>query len=407
MGDCSEISAPAPAPAPASEHDVPDDLLELAFLRLPSSLHLIRAASTCKRWRRIIAHGAFLRRFRSLRASPLVAGHYRVDERKQGSCPPGCNPVFFLSPTADTVDLRPQHFSLDFLPSRDGGSWDIADSRGGLLLLNECTEEDGEETPPLFHDLIVCEPLTRRSRVIPPPTWLHDSLFCSAFLLDGDADDTGERVSLSNFRIIVALVLNGIARACVFTSGTGNDSGWRTPPVTADSLVRPQDRPYFEGHVAEFAYWSTIENEIIAFDRDTSKFSCSLFPDDTWYCRLKFVGCDGGKVRIVRLDVGYLKVFIQAEGGDEWVLEKCIKLQQLVREVHDQDDGELQATMLTKIVSVAEGSVLLCTDKGVGLVSVDLATMEFKRVVLDKDKYHGPAYMYQLPWPPTIRACLP
>lgn len=155
-GDCSEISAPSPSPA--TEHDVPDELLELVFLRLPSSLHLVRAACTCKRWRRIIADGAFLGHFRSLRAFPVVAGHYRVDERTHGSCPPGCNTVFSLSPSEDTVDMLPQHFSLDFLPDCDGGSWDIADSRGGLLLLNECTHADDEEEPSLFHDLLVCEP---------------------------------------------------------------------------------------------------------------------------------------------------------------------------------------------------------------------------------------------------------
>jgi hypothetical protein len=57
--------------------------------------------------------------------SPRVAGHYRVDERAQGPCPLGRNPVFFLSPTADTVSLRPQHFSLDFLPSLTDPAWSI------------------------------------------------------------------------------------------------------------------------------------------------------------------------------------------------------------------------------------------------------------------------------------------
>jgi hypothetical protein len=89
-----------------------------------------------------------------------------------------------------------------------------------------------------------------------------------------------------------------------------------------------------------------------------------------------------------------LKVFIKAEGGDEWVLEKSVQLQESVREVRNQDACELQFTMLNKIVSVTEGSVLLCTDKGVGLVSVDLATMEFKRVKHDKDKYHGRASLH-------------
>jgi hypothetical protein len=62
--------------------------------------------------------------------------------------------------------------------------------------------------------------------------------------------------------------------------------------------------------------------------------------------------------------------------------------------------------MLKKIISVEEGSVLLCTEKGVGLVTVDLSTMEFKRVAPDDDRYFWPTYMYQLPWPPTIKACL-
>ncbi|KAM0855322.1 hypothetical protein ACQ4PT_049850 [Festuca glaucescens] len=397
MGDCSEISAPSPT----TEHDVPDELLELVFVRLPSSLHLVRAACTCKRWRRIIAHGAFLRRYRSLRASPLVAGHYRVDKCVHWSRPPGCNPVFFLSPSSDTVDLCPQHFSLDFLPSRDGGSWDVADSRGGLLLVNQCPGDKG----PVFRDLVVCEPMTRRCRVIPPPAELHGYLTCGAFLLDGDADEAGEPISLSNFRIMVALVLKGIAIACVFSSGNGNDSGWMVQ-IPMGSVVTPHNSLYFAGLAAGSIYWSNDVHEIVALDKNTEEFSYSLFPEEACYCRHTFVGCDGGKVRLACLVMSHLKVFIQVEGADEWVLENGVELQQMVRQVHGQDDGELQLNMLKKIISVEEGSVLLCTEKGVGLVSVDLSTMDFKRVAQDDDKYFWPAYMYQLPWPPTIQACL-
>jgi hypothetical protein len=49
----------------------------------------------------------------------------------------------------------------------------------------------------------------------------------------------------------------------------------------------------------------------------------------------------------------------------------------------------------------------LGTEEGVGLVSVDLATMEFRRAVHNKNEYHGPTHMCQLPWPSTIRAWLP
>jgi hypothetical protein len=61
---------------------------------------------------------------------------------------------------------------------------------------------------------------------------------------------------------------------------------------------------------------------------------------------------------------------------------------------------------LKETVWVAERSVVLGTEEGEGIISMDLATMELKRVS-EGIKYHGPAYEYQLPWPLTIRACLP
>ncbi|TVU49484.1 hypothetical protein EJB05_00797, partial [Eragrostis curvula] len=53
------------------------DSLDLVFLRIRSLACLLRAAATCKPWRRVIAGAAFLRRFRSLHAPPLL-GHYHV-----------------------------------------------------------------------------------------------------------------------------------------------------------------------------------------------------------------------------------------------------------------------------------------------------------------------------------------
>jgi hypothetical protein len=61
---------------------------------------------------------------------------------------------------------------------------------------------------------------------------------------------------------------------------------------------------------------------------------------------------------------------------------------------------------LREIVWVAERSVVLGTEEGEGIISVDLVTMELKHVS-KRNKYHGPVYEYELPWPPTIRACLP
>ncbi|GJM99070.1 hypothetical protein PR202_ga16135 [Eleusine coracana subsp. coracana] len=86
----------------AAVHRLPSDLLESIFLRLPSLLHLVRAACVCKRWRRVAADDGFLR-----------------------------------------------DFSLDFLPDR---GWEIADRRGFIyLLLNQDTSSF------LFPDLVIWE----------------------------------------------------------------------------------------------------------------------------------------------------------------------------------------------------------------------------------------------------------
>jgi hypothetical protein len=191
--------------------DVPDDLLEQIFLRMSSSLNLVRAACACKRWRRILASGGFLRRFRSLHCRPVLAGHYRIDRYKHESRPPGCNPEFSISRSVDTVGIQPQHFSLGFLSDRHRGSWDLADSRDGILLLTNYADDDYLTN---IFSLVVCEPMTRScSSVIEFPSFLMSWDCFGAFLIDGNthADETSGRINVSNFRIIVMVCDEGAA----------------------------------------------------------------------------------------------------------------------------------------------------------------------------------------------------
>uniref|UniRef100_A0A453LHH5 F-box domain-containing protein n=1 Tax=Aegilops tauschii subsp. strangulata TaxID=200361 RepID=A0A453LHH5_AEGTS len=186
---------------PAAEIDVLlDDLLELVFLRLPSPANLVRAASTCKRWRRVIAGdgGGLLRRYGTLHgASDDVVGHYCVDDcdgypyRRR----PSLDPVFVPSPSssspwADTVAAR--NLALDFLPRGEFGDsrWELADIRGGLLLVF-----DRAVAP----RLLICDPLRRCYREIPRSAWFHGCHLLGAFLLDGEDADAG--ISMSNFRV--------------------------------------------------------------------------------------------------------------------------------------------------------------------------------------------------------------
>ncbi|OEL24791.1 hypothetical protein BAE44_0014190 [Dichanthelium oligosanthes] len=93
---------------------IPDDVLELILLGLDSLIHLVRAASTCKRWRSVVADAVFRRRYSSLHGPPVIAGTYQQTSY-----------LFQLPPfgpsLSATIDGR--HFSLDFLPESDSSVW--------------------------------------------------------------------------------------------------------------------------------------------------------------------------------------------------------------------------------------------------------------------------------------------
>ncbi|KAI4989401.1 hypothetical protein ZWY2020_036718 [Hordeum vulgare] len=288
-------------PPPERDIDaVPDELLELVFLRLTSPVHLVRAAAFCRRWRNVIAGdgGRFLRRLGSLHGASCdhVVGHYRVDERYGYPRPPGLNPVFVPSPSssspwADTVAAR--NLALDFLPRVEFGDcgWELADIRGGLLLLFH---------PELAPGLIICDPLRRCYRAIPRSAWFHGYQMLGAFLFDGEEEDEDEDdeeedddaaagISLSNFRVTCALFRLGDrnARACAFSSAGG---GWTSGgarssiPVCRDRELAPI---YFTGSGKRFTYWTVGDNTVLALDKDGAGLISGFVPDDRQYAVLR------------------------------------------------------------------------------------------------------------------------
>jgi hypothetical protein len=145
---------------PATVDDLPDERLDRLLLYLGSPLDLIRAAATCKRWRRAIADEGFLVRFYAIHGAPRVAGRYYVTDTQ----PPDVTGVLRWPPQKPAAAFVPSspaavdggRFSLDFLyvpPEeadhprrryyydylrrrvRHNRCREIVDSRGSLLLL--------------------------------------------------------------------------------------------------------------------------------------------------------------------------------------------------------------------------------------------------------------------------------
>ncbi|PVH38416.1 hypothetical protein PAHAL_5G253400 [Panicum hallii] len=138
-------------------HKLGEDLLLEIFLRLPSLATLVRAALTCRAWRRAVASSpSFRRRFRVVHPPPLLGLFFEAPGPVQTPNTPAF-PTFVPARRRDrdlTAAVRGGDFfltSLEDLPD-EGPCWYIVDRcRGRVLLVNW---DDAS--------LVVFNPLTRR-----------------------------------------------------------------------------------------------------------------------------------------------------------------------------------------------------------------------------------------------------
>ncbi|KAF8711595.1 hypothetical protein HU200_029046 [Digitaria exilis] len=429
-----------PPAQPTSVHDLPDDLLVRVLLGLGSPLHLVRAAATCRRWRRAVADTGFLTQFISLHGAPSVAGHYYVTETlppnstDQRRRVPEMTTATFVPVSAAVVDVA--HFSLDFFyvpPANDGDrprnmfqsasrrvrhsrSREIIDSRGSLLLLSNRPCSEGRYWSP---DFIVCEPLTRRCQGIARPATLSFHGFLGGFLLDGNGGDHCDG-AMSNFRVLSVLYeqdgSSGAPRACVFTPGS--DGGWQLCwyPMDDcgggdDDIELPTiDKIHLAGRAAGMIYWGVETGTVLVLDESTLIFSLLTFPEHMrWpYRATNFRviggGDDGVPVRIVRLDGQELEVYGQVSGSaGQWVVEKRVRLRDAAAILPGWRDSF--SAQPASIVTAGDTFVVLTRTEKRWLFTVDLETMEAERQH-ERNRHVGPAYPCTLPWPPVLRAGL-
>ncbi|KAF8772328.1 hypothetical protein HU200_005866 [Digitaria exilis] len=371
---------------------LPDVILELVFLGLDSLLWLHRAASTCERWRHIIAGDAF-RALYGKRPS-VVAGSYH----NQGGG--YSRPRFEPSPSAAAFDAR--HFSLDFLPGEGTKywGWRIKDRRESLLLIYR------EDWKAQHRDLVVCEPLTRRQKVIPPPNPSVNYWDDEVVLLDGGGGGGGGGIGMTSFTVFLYSYEGGRIRACMFTSGS---SSW-----CKKNICKPP-RLFVVGFAAGRRYWHDREKMVIAFDQSTLKFSSFVLPNHQFSERRKMtlkVGHDGEACIVVDGD-GIIKIFARqkgdgsGEGGEEWALEKTIQLSAAMLGLPEPRflgltrDQPQDAGMMRIILRHDRGGV-----PGVPSTSMrfhlNMETMEVE--CLPSPDLHYGGYPYEFPWPPSLRA---
>uniref|UniRef100_A0A0E0LZT5 F-box domain-containing protein n=1 Tax=Oryza punctata TaxID=4537 RepID=A0A0E0LZT5_ORYPU len=418
--------------------DLPDELVESVLLRLDSSVSLIRAASTCKPWRRIVANAGFLRRSRGLH-KPTVAGYYfdsrpesRFEMLTMGRQIALC---FQPSPSAAALAIDAGRFSLaflrdnDVLPPRWSSSWSVADSRGSLVLLRSLA---AAHAPFGFPDLVVCEPLTRRHRrILPSPDFNTSCYFYGCYLANGDeaaGEQPGSSIGISNFRVVYELYRDDgawLGRAAVFAAGADGAHSWREtvfghaiPSFHRMSLMgRAGGSWYFrEGSTMAVLDGGTAEFSSSSFAlQEQQPIDPSVYPHDLYIAE----GRDG-EPRMFTTTGGILTVFARArrpvvagDGEDEeWAVEKRIRLSEATRGLPGYDasfffGGDEPMNVITRGAGFVVLSPRLRTTKEASPArwwfAVDLETAEVERVHEDLGMIQFPC---ELPWPPNLRACV-
>ncbi|CAN6356714.1 unnamed protein product [Urochloa humidicola] len=364
-----------------------DDVLRLILERVDSHVSLIRAAAVCKRWRRAIADAAFLRRYRSLHA-PAVAGEFHNIALLSNEGP------LFVPTLPPLVGAR--HFSLDFLPGGTA-SWILQDSRGSLLLICHA----GRSLFSYEFTQFVCEPLTRRYQRIPPPADLDNYHCWRSYLIDGEADEAGGCIGISNFRVV-----------CMFTKP--DDANMHVDMYTVGSswsqknfnCITPSSNCSPVGHGGGCWYF-VRGSALIILDSSTGDFSSSELPPlvEDWDSHTEdghFFITNGrdGRLRIFTVLNGTMMVLVRLQGG-EWVLEQKVLLSEATRGLPGYKPSFFSEPLY--VVLVGTGYVILTPFMETWIFSINLETMEAASAV---ESMTSTVYGCELPWPPTFNACL-
>ncbi|KAM0870990.1 hypothetical protein ACQ4PT_039677 [Festuca glaucescens] len=387
--------------------DLPDHLFEHILLRLGPSPCLVRAAAACRRWCRVVFDAGFLARIRSAHPHAIRVGDYHNHIFNDEDEPPVFVPVPASPAAPSAVDVR--RFVLDFLP--DVGKdyyWEMADSRGSLLLLSTWTKH-------YCHELLVCEPLTRRRQgILMPPDFLFS---LGMFLVD--CDDADSQLGMSNFRIIGAV---DETLACVFSPGS--DGGWRLVRSQATSGANfpwSVDEDNLVGRVNGCVYWGIEEGdgtEVLVLNETTAEYSMAKFPEEIWgsYVRWKcgswIIGGEDGVLRIVRLLGNDLKIFVQRHSCSQpndhddkpWILEKeLVGLAEATVGLPGREENffEHGARIVAANAEYILLSPMLAPGEDPWVFSVEVDTMRMERGH-ERNKYEGVGYPFELPWPPVL-----
>uniref|UniRef100_N1R4L2 Uncharacterized protein n=1 Tax=Aegilops tauschii TaxID=37682 RepID=N1R4L2_AEGTA len=251
----------------------------------------------------------------------------------------------------------PEHTGF-FLVTVNNQCWTVQDVRDGrVLLARDPDPQEEDEQPPVFTDLVVCDPLHRRFIVLPPvPRDLAasvddpaDPVFCGCFcepsLIPPSEEEAAAALEETAFRVIWFAHSNIKVYTLVFSSSTRQ---WRaaasqglTDLLTGEgelTMITPQ-HPLFRGHyyACGCVYWKWMTNErwkkLLVLDTRRMEFSIADLPLEAWnMADIAIVEAGEDKLGLFGLRDEFADVLCyivgrkQGENLSHWQTEKTISL---------------------------------------------------------------------------------
>lgn len=401
-------------------------LLEEIFLRLPTAADLVRASAACVPFRQVATGGSFLRRFRRSHPPPFVG--FMDWHSFSRALPPHTS-----APAASAI-VRAADFTFSFLPSPtpysllpDPGLWSVRSILNGRILLDRGPKS--EQGLVVFPLLVVCDPLHRHYRLIPPipkdltasvkdPLELIYKRSCEVILVPpGKEVDEEKEEYETSFRVIWMSQCKTNVVAFVYSSNTGKwqsiaSKGWSdllpgVPAVPSNSAL------FCQSHYAHGClYWPMKGREcglkdyprevMLVLDTMTMEFTVADFPPGRWRNRqIGVVEAGDGRLGLLTLSKGQVHFHVRGKAGEtsnDWHLEKTIPL-------GEGDHAIVRATQRYLLLRRSDLRMDFRTFQLERLFeksecfSLDVKTFQLERVCEKSDVSCGPIYTN---FPPSL-----
>uniref|UniRef100_A0A0D9XCI3 F-box domain-containing protein n=1 Tax=Leersia perrieri TaxID=77586 RepID=A0A0D9XCI3_9ORYZ len=333
---------------PTTLDDIPDKLLKhiLAGLSSQSSACIVRAAATCRRWRRLIGSGDYTYNLSLI--TPLHdGGHYTYNlslithgsllllakNRRRGRFPElvVCEPV------------ARRYVAIPLIPEKKYSRcltvffWNSVSNLSEFALrcvLHEAVDgAAGDVTTVRVYDF---------ARYY----WSHHRKYWNRWFPRKGAVDDGVNLRATESSLHFA----GRATTCLFF---GNEDDGAVLELHMRNHEPKLLQVFLPGNLCGGSY-----------DRSAVRFVDGDQPND---------------VRLVSVIGGDLKVFLRREGTDVWELEKSLNLQDTTRDMARRKECNFGGGGAAKIVSAGTGYVVLTPAEETWLFSLELAMMEVER----------------------------